>query len=54
VGTILVQPFTVDADRAGEYIELYESLGEEVRVEPVMPGSTSSEECSTCLLGACH
>ncbi|MGD1995231.1 MAG: hypothetical protein PVH62_00510 [Anaerolineae bacterium] len=45
--------FTIEAERADEYVELYESLGDEVRVESVMPGPTIAEECAACLLAAC-
>ena len=48
-----VRRFTIEAERADEYVELYQSLGEEVRVEPVTPGLQSDEECATCLLAAC-
>jgi hypothetical protein len=45
--------FTVEAERADEYVELYESLGNEVLVKPVTPGLQVAEECTTCLLAAC-
>ena len=45
--------FTVEAERAGEYVELYESLGEEVRVDSVTLDLLASEGCATCLLTAC-
>jgi len=52
--------FTVEVERADEYVELYESLGNEVRVEPVTPDlrvalrpvQDVAEECATCLLAA--
>ena len=40
------------ADIAGS-TRLYESLGDEVRVEPVTPELMVAEECATCLLAAC-
>jgi len=53
--------FTVEAERADEYVELYEEMGLEVRVEPVTPDLMVSlrqaqgmaEECATCLLAMC-
>lgn len=48
-----IRQFTVEAERAGEYVELYESLGDEVRVEPVTPDLMVAEECATCLLATC-
>jgi hypothetical protein len=47
-----VRRFTIEAERAVEYVELYESLGDEVRVEPVTPESLGSEECTACILAA--
>jgi hypothetical protein len=44
--------FTIEVERAEEYVELYESLGNEVRVEPVTPDLLISEECTTCILAA--
>ncbi|MFQ5857109.1 MAG: hypothetical protein ACE5LU_15975 [Anaerolineae bacterium] len=48
-----VRQFTVEAERADEYVELYESLGNEVRVETVTPDLMVTEECATCLLATC-
>ena len=48
-----VRQFTVETERADEYVELYESLGNEVRAEPVTPDLQVAEECATCLLAAC-
>jgi hypothetical protein len=48
-----VQRFTIEAERADEYVELYQSLGDEVRVELVTPELMASEECAVCLLAAC-
>ncbi|MFW9825138.1 MAG: hypothetical protein ACFFE4_19510 [Candidatus Thorarchaeota archaeon] len=39
--------FTVEENRVNEYVELYESIGYEVRVEPAVPDE--QEECQTCL-----
>jgi hypothetical protein len=44
--------FTIEVERADEYVELYESLGNEVRVEPVTPDLLVSEECTACILAA--
>ena len=38
--------FTVEESRVNEYVELYESIGYEVRVEPANPNET--EECQEC------
>jgi hypothetical protein len=48
-----VRQFTIDADRADEYIELFEELGEEVRIEPLTPDLMLTEECTTCILNEC-
>lgn len=45
--------FTTEVERAKEYVELYESLGNKVRLEPVTPDLMVAEECATCLLAAC-
>ena len=39
--------FTVEELRVKEYVELYESIGYEVRVEPATPNEV--EECQVCL-----
>ncbi len=39
--------FTVEELRVNEYVELYESIGYEVRVEPATPNEV--EECQVCL-----
>jgi hypothetical protein len=44
--------FTIAAERADEYAGLYESLGNEVRVEPVTPDLLVAEECQACILAA--
>ena len=38
--------FTVEEGRVSEYVELYESIGYEVRVEPATPDE--QEECQKC------
>lgn len=38
--------FTVEERRVKEYVELYESIGYEVRVEPATPKEV--EECQVC------
>ena len=38
--------FTIEENRVSEYVELYESIGYEVRVEPATPNE--EEECQTC------
>jgi hypothetical protein len=38
--------FTVEENRVAEYVELYESIGYEVRVDPATPDDT--EECQVC------
>jgi hypothetical protein len=43
--------FTIEAERAKEYIDLYRSLGNEVRIEVVDPDSMQ-EDCSSCLKAA--
>ena len=37
----------MEENRVNEYVELYESIGYEVRVEPAVPDE--QEECQTCL-----
>lgn len=44
--------FTTDEPRLSEAVELYESLGYEVRLEPAAFNETS-EACKTCLLADC-
>jgi hypothetical protein len=48
-----IRQFTVDSDRVNEYISLYESLGNQVQVEPMTPDSMTSEECAACLYTEC-
>lgn len=43
--------FTIEEHRLSEYVELYESLGREVRVEPVVP--SEMEECQECYMAEC-
>ncbi|NVM19074.1 MAG: hypothetical protein HWN80_15270 [Candidatus Lokiarchaeota archaeon] len=38
--------FTVEENRVAEYVELYESIGYEVRVEPATPDE--EEQCQVC------
>ena len=38
--------FTVEENRVNEYVELYESIGYDVRVEPATPDE--QEECQEC------
>jgi hypothetical protein len=38
--------FTVEENRIAEFVELYESIGYKVRVEPATPDE--QEECQTC------
>ena len=38
--------FTVEESRVKEYVELYESIGYEVLVEPATP--SEAEECQEC------
>jgi len=42
-----VRQFTADEPRLSEAVELYESLGLEVHLEPVTPDE-SAEECQIC------
>jgi len=44
--------FTADEPRLSEAVELYESLGYEVRLEPAS-FDEASEECKICLLADC-
>ena len=36
--------FTTEVERANEYVELYESLGNEVRLEPLTPELLAAEQ----------
>ena len=38
--------FTVEENRVNEYVELYESIGYDVRVDPATPDE--QEECQVC------
>ena len=49
-----VQKFIVESERVVEYADLYESLSNEVRVEPMMPDLMVADECATCLLATCE
>lgn len=43
--------FTIEEHRVDEYAELYKSLNQEVRVEPVIPGEM--EGCAECFKKDC-
>ncbi|MFX0210786.1 MAG: hypothetical protein ACFFDT_32705 [Candidatus Hodarchaeota archaeon] len=43
--------FTIEEHRVNEYVELYKSLNQEVRVEPVAPGEM--EGCAECFKADC-
>jgi hypothetical protein len=43
--------FIIEEHRVNEYVELYESLDQEVRVEPVIPSEI--EGCSECFKTEC-
>ncbi len=45
--------FMADAERLAEYVELYASLGLEVRTEKVQPDEVASE-CADCRLVICR
>jgi len=47
-----VKKFTIDKERLPEYIELYENIGLEVRVEAVVPAEV--EGCNTCFEAECN
>ena len=49
-----IRQFIIESERAGEFAEVYEELGEEVRVEPVTPDLLQTEECTTCLMAECE
>jgi hypothetical protein len=46
-----VKKFIVEEQRIAEYVELYESLNQEVRVVPVVPEEIDG--CSTCFEVEC-
>jgi hypothetical protein len=48
-----IRQFTVEANRASEYAQLYEELGQEVRVVPAAPNIMRAEECTTCQMTQC-
>ncbi|HEY46131.1 MAG: hypothetical protein AMJ88_11475 [Anaerolineae bacterium SM23_ 63] len=50
---IWIRQFIVETECADEYVDLYESLGNEARVEPVTPDLMVADECATCLLVTC-
>jgi hypothetical protein len=45
-----VRRFTIEAKRAPECVELYESLVDQVRVEPLTSELLAAKECARCLL----
>ncbi len=52
-----VRRFVIHRDRAAEYVELYRSLGYEVRVEPATPDDLDvcmecplAEDCGDCVV----
>ncbi len=45
--------FTIEEHRVSEYVEVYESLGHEVRVEPMVPSELDMEECQACYAAEC-
>jgi hypothetical protein len=47
-----VKKFTIEEHRVDEYKELYESLGQEVRVESVVPSEI--EGCAECFKVECE
>ena len=46
--------FTIEAERAQEFVELFEALGNEVRVEALDPTRLRDRGCSTCMMAACE
>jgi hypothetical protein len=42
----------MDGNRAGEYVKLYESLGDKARAEPETLDRVAVDERATCLLTA--
>lgn len=49
-----IRQFMVDPEDAQEYIEIYEGLGREVRLEQAGPELMMKEECKTCVSFACE
>ena len=47
-----VKKFTIEEHRVDEYKELYESLGQEVKVEPIVPSEI--EGCTECFKIECE
>jgi hypothetical protein len=43
--------FVIEEHRVDEYVELYESLNQEVLIEPVIPGEM--EGCAECFKANC-
>jgi hypothetical protein len=48
-----IKQFTTDEPRLSEAVEEYQELGFEVLLEPIDPREMT-EECTTCLMGACE
>lgn len=48
-----VKQFIADEPRLSEAVKLYESLGYEVKLEPVKPNELS-EVCGSCMLTECE
>lgn len=48
-----IRQFIIEAQRAAEFAEIYEDLGEEVQVKPLTPDLLRNEECTTCLMTEC-
>jgi hypothetical protein len=45
--------FTYDEPRLSEAVELYESLGLDVKLEPVKPEELDGNQCKTCFETMC-
>jgi hypothetical protein len=48
-----IRQFIIETERAGEFAEMYQELGEEVRVELLTPELLPAEECTICLMAEC-
>lgn len=49
-----IRQFMVDPGRAQEYIDLYQEIGREVRLEQASPELMMKEECTTCEVHGCQ
>jgi len=47
-----IRRFTVESARADEYVRLYQSLGDEVLIEPLRPDLMKPQECTACFMAA--